>query len=105
MKLENILYLVGGVGIVYALSMDSKFKKQNKAEMEKSDAVVSEPVQEPLKVEKASDKVQPPAPYNPKLKQFQTNETVSFDGLTEKSKEILNNEPIAISAVLYRGVM
>ena len=105
MKLENILYLVGGVGIVYAFSMDSKFKKQNKVGVARTEAVVSEQIIDEPKVVNPSDKVQPPAPYNPKLKQFQTNETVSFDGLTEKSKEILNNEPIAISAVLYRGVM
>ena len=52
-----------------------------------------------------SDKVQPPAPYNPNLPQFTVSEVASFDGLTQTSKEILNNEPIAISAVLYRGVM
>ena len=105
MKLENILYLVGGVGIVYAFSMDSKFKKQNKAEQARTEAVVSEQIVDEPKVIDPSDKVQPPAPYNPKLPQFQKNEVASFDGLTEKSKQILNNEPINISAVLYRGVM
>lgn len=105
MKLENILYLVGGVGIVYAFSMDSKFKKQNKAGVARTEAVVSEQIIDEPKVVNPSDKVQPPAPYNPNLKQFQTNENVSFDGLTEKSKEILNNEPIYISGVLIRGVM
>jgi hypothetical protein len=103
MKLENILYLVGGVGIVYALSMDSKFKKQNKTIIAKPDAVVSEQIVDEPK--KPSDKVQPPAPYNPNLKQFQNNESASFDGLTQTSKQILNNEPLEISGVLIRGVM
>lgn len=105
MKLENILYLVGGVGIAYALSMDSKFKKENKAGVARTGAVVSEQIIDEPKVVMPSDKVQPPAPYNPNLPQFTVSEVASFDGLTQTSKEILNNEPIAISAVLYRGVM
>lgn len=104
MKLENILYLIGGVGIVYALSMDSKFKKQNRIDA-KPDTVVSETVEHPIKVAKPSDKVQPPAPYNPNSNKFHSNETVSFDGLTQTSKQILNNEPLEISGVLIRGVM
>ena len=105
MKLENILYLVGGVGIFYALSMNSKFKRQNIIEMGKASAVVSESTDLPIKVPKLSDKVEPPAPYNPNSTKFQKNETVSFDGLTETSKKILNNEPLDISGVLIRGVM
>jgi hypothetical protein len=104
MKLENILYLVGGVGIVYALSMNSKFKKKE-AGMGRTEAVVSEQIIDEPKVVLPSDKVQPPAPYNPNLKQFQSNQQISFDGLTEKSKEIMKNEPFEISGVLIRGVM
>lgn len=105
MKLENILYLVGGVGIFYALSMNSKFKRQNIIEMGKASAVASQPAEIQIKVAKPSDKVQPPAPYNPNSNKFHSNETVSFDGLTETSKKILNNEPLDISGVLIRGVM
>jgi hypothetical protein len=104
MKLENILYLVGGVGIVYALTMNSKFKKKE-AGVARTGAVVSEQIIDEPKILLPSDKVQPPAPYNPNLPQFTVSEVASFDGLTQTSKEILNNEPIAISAVLYRGVM
>lgn len=105
MKLENILYLVGGVGIFYALSMNSKFKRQNIIEMSKSSALASEPAEIQIKVAKPSDKVQPPAPYNPNSTKFQNNESASFDGLTETSKQILNNQPLEISGVLIRGVM
>lgn len=105
MKLENILYLLGGIGIVYALSMNSKFNKQNRGEMAKTDALASQQPEIQIKVAKPSDKVLPPAPYNPNSDKFRKNESVSFDGLTEKSKEILNEQPIEISGVLIRGVM
>jgi hypothetical protein len=105
MKLENILYLVGGVGIAYALSMDSKFKKQNRVGVARTEAVVSEQIIDEPKLVLPSDKVQPPAPYNPNLQQFQTNEVASFDGLTQTSKQILNKQPLEISGVLIRGVM
>lgn len=105
MKLENILYLVGGVGIFYALSMNSKFKRQNIIEMSKSSALASESTDPPIKVPRPSDKVEPPAPYNPNSTKFQKNESASFDGLTETSRQILNNEPIDISGELIRGVM
>ena len=104
MKLENILALVGGIGIVYALSMDAKFKKQNRSEA-KPIAVASPPEEIQIKVSKPSDKVQPPAPYNPNSTKFQKNESASFDGLTETSRQILNNEPLDISGELIRGVM
>jgi hypothetical protein len=104
MKLENILYLLGGVGIVYALSMNSKFK-QKEVGLGRTEAVVADKVVDEPKVALPSDKVQPPAPYNPKLKQFQSNEQVSFDGLTQTSKQILNKEPFEVSGVLIRGVM
>jgi len=105
MKLENILYLVGGVGIFYALSMNSKFKRQNIIEMSKSSALAFESTEQPIKVAKPSDKVEPPAPYNPNSTKFQKNESASFDGLTETSRQILNNEPLDISGELIRGVM
>jgi hypothetical protein len=105
MKLENILYLLGGVGIVYALGMNSKFNKQNRSEVAKPNEVVSEPAEVQIKVAKPSDKVLPPAPYNPTSTKFQKNETISFEGLTETSKQILNNEPTYISGELIRGVM
>jgi hypothetical protein len=104
MKLENILALVGGIGIVYALSMDAKFKKQKESEA-KPNALPSETLEQPIKMGKPSDKVEPPAPYNPNSPKFQKNETASFDGLTETSKQILNNEPLDISGELIRGVM
>ena len=105
MKIENILYLVGGVGIFYALSMNSKFKRQNIIEMGKASALATPPEEIQIKVSKPSDKVQPPAPYNPNSTKFQKNESASFDGLTETSRQILNNEPLDISGVLIRGVM
>jgi hypothetical protein len=104
MKLENILYLVGGVGIVYALGMNSKFKKKE-AGVARTEAVVSEQIIDEPKLVLPSDKVQPPAPYNPNLPQFTVSEVASFDGLTEKSKQIMNKEPFEISGVLIRGIM
>jgi hypothetical protein len=85
--------------------MNSKFKRQNILEIGKASAVVSESTDLPIKVPKPSDKVEPPAPYNPNSTKFQKNESASFDGLTETSRQILNNEPLDISGVLIRGVM
>ena len=104
MKLENILYLVGGVGIAYALTMNSKFKKKE-AGVATTGAVVSEQIIDEPKVVLPSDKVQPPAPYNPNLPQFTVSEVASFDGLTQTSKQILNKEPFEVSGVLIRGIM